>query len=174
MMNGAKSSLMPATVCVMKKSKIFYALLYFFLSTVSLSFFRCLSVVCCLPVCVPVCVPVYAGVSYYERLIFDISNGRSSKCFKKFSTFLTIWTPSMPFTLVSGSFCLRFSGSTIIFCFRANHLPSKRRTATVVPNFDEELKVFKCISPLCKVTSKKRFNIVRHIKKCPKIFDREK
>ena len=148
MMNDAKSSLMPATVWVMKKSKIFYALLYFFLSTVSLSFFGCLSVVYCLPVCLP----VYAGVSYYELSIFDIPNGLSSKFFKKFSTFLTIWTPSIPFTLVSGSFCLHFSGSTLIFCFRANHLPSKRRVATVVPNFDEELKVFKCISPLCKVT----------------------
>ena len=55
MKNAAKFSLMPATVCVMKKSKIFYALLYFFLSTVSLSFFRCLSAVYCLPVCLSVC-----------------------------------------------------------------------------------------------------------------------
>ena len=80
----------------------------------------------------------------------------------------------MPFTLVSGSFCLHFSGSTLIFCFRANHLPTKRRVATVVPNFDEEFKVFKCISPDCKVTSKKLFNIVRHIKRCPKIVHRKK
>ena len=80
----------------------------------------------------------------------------------------------MPFTLVSGSFCLHFSGSTLIFCFRANHLPTKRRVAIVVPNFDEELKVFKCISPLCKVTSKKWFNIVWHIKRCPKIVDCKK
>ena len=61
----------------------------------------------------------------------------------------------MPFTLVSGSFCLHFSGSTLIFCFWANHLPTKRRVATVVANFDEELKAFKGISPLCEVTSKK-------------------
>ena len=58
-----------------EKSKIFYALLYFLLLTVSLSFFRCLPAVYCLPVCLSVCVPVYAGVSYYERLIFDIPNG---------------------------------------------------------------------------------------------------
>ena len=44
----------------------------------------------------------------------------------------------------------------------------------MVPNFDEELKVFKCISLLCEVTSKKRFNIVRHIKRCPEIVDRKK
>ena len=80
----------------------------------------------------------------------------------------------MPFTLVNVSFCLHFSGITLIFCFRANHLPTKRRVASVVPNFDEELKVFKCISPLCEVTSKKRFNIMRHIKRCPKIVDRKK
>ena len=43
----------------------------------------------------------------------------------------------------------------------------------MVPNFDEELKVFKCISLLCEVTSKKRFNIVQHIKRCPKIVDRK-
>ena len=76
----------------------------------------------------------------------------------------------MPFTLVSGSFCSHFSGSTSFFCFRANHLPTKRRVATVMPNFDEELEV----SLLCKVTSKKWFNIVRDIKRCPKIFDRKK
>ena len=51
MKNAAKFSLMPATVCVMKKSKIFYALLYFFSSTVSLSFFRFLSAGYCMPVC---------------------------------------------------------------------------------------------------------------------------
>ena len=44
----------------------------------------------------------------------------------------------------------------------------------MVPNFDEKLKVFKCISPLCEVTSKKRFNIARHIKRCPKIVNRKK
>ena len=83
----------------------------------------------------------------------------------------------MPFTLVSGSFCLHFSGSTSFFCFRSNHLPTKRRVATVKPNFDEELEVSllcNVISLLCKVTSKKWFNIVRHIQRCPKIFDRKK
>ena len=83
----------------------------------------------------------------------------------------------MPFTWVSGSFCLHFSGSTSFFCFRSNHLPTKRRVATVKPNFDEELEVSllcNVISLLCKVTSKKWFNIVRHIKRCPKIFDRKK
>ena len=79
----------------------------------------------------------------------------------------------MPFILVSSSFCLHFSGSTLNFCFRANHLPTKKRVTTVAPNFDEELKIFKCISPLCEVTSKKQFNIVRHIKRCPKIVDRK-
>ena len=44
----------------------------------------------------------------------------------------------------------------------------------MVPNFDEKLKVFKCISPLCEVTSRKRFNIARHIKRCPKIVNRKK
>ena len=44
----------------------------------------------------------------------------------------------------------------------------------MVPNFDEELKVFKCISPLCEVTSRKGFNIVRRIKRCPKIVDSKK
>ena len=48
------------------------------------------------------------------------------------------------------------------------------RVNTVVPNFDEELKVFKCISPLCKAISKKQFHIVRYIKRCPKIVDRKK
>ena len=134
----------------------------------------CLSIDVCLQSTVCLSVYLRSGVSYYERLIFDISNGHQSKFFKKFSTFLTFWTSSIPFILVSGSFCLHFSGSTLIFCFRANHLPSKRRVATVVPNFDEELKVFKCISPLCKVTQKKRFNIVRHIKRCLKIVDRKK
>ena len=46
-----------------------------------------------------------------------------------------------------------------------------------MPNFDDELEVsLLChvISLLCKVTSKKWFNIVRHIKRCPKIFDRKK
>ena len=44
----------------------------------------------------------------------------------------------------------------------------------MVPNFDEELKVFKYISPLCEITSKKRFNIVQHLKRCSKIVDRKK
>ena len=48
------------------------------------------------------------------------------------------------------------------------------KAATVVPKFDEELKVFKCISPFCEVTSKKRFHIVRYIKRCPKIVDCKK
>ena len=48
MKNAAKFSLMSATVCIMKKSKIFYALLYFFLSTVFWFFFRCISGVYCL------------------------------------------------------------------------------------------------------------------------------
>ena len=80
----------------------------------------------------------------------------------------------MPFTLVSGSFCLHFSKSTLIFCFWANHLPVKRRVATVAPNFDEEFKVGNCISPLCEVTLQKQFNIVPLIKRCPKIVNRKK
>ena len=68
----------------------------------------------------------------------------------------------MPFTLVSGSFCLHFSGSTLIFYCRTYHLPTKRRVVTVVANFNEELKVFKCIIPLCEIPSKKRFTVVRH------------
>ena len=161
---------MPATVCVIEKSKLFYALLYFFLvgRILVLSFFRCLSPVCCLPVCLSVCVPVNTGVSYSESSIFDIPNGRSSQFFKKF---LTIWTPSISLTLISGSFCLHFSGIALFFCFRASHLPTKRRVATVVATFYEEH--FKCISSLCEVTSEKRFNIVKHMKRCPKIVDRK-
>ena len=86
-----------------EKSKIFYALLYFFLLTVSLYFFRCLSAVYYLPACLSVCfsvllsvclsvslsacVPVYAGVSYYERSIFDIPNRRSPSSSKSFEHF---------------------------------------------------------------------------------------
>ena len=73
-----------------------------------------------------------------------------------------------------GPYAIYFSGSTLIFCFGANHLPTKRRVGKVVPNFDEELKVFKYISPLCEITSKKRFNIVQHLKRCSKIVDRKK
>ena len=66
MKNAPKLSLMPATVCVMKKSKIFYALLYVFCRLSP-----CLS----LDVCLQSTVHLRSGVSYYERLIFDISNG---------------------------------------------------------------------------------------------------
>ena len=75
-----------------EKVRFFMHYCIFFLSTVSLSFFRYMSAVCCLPVCLSVCVRVYAGVIYSKRLIFDIPNGRQSKFLKKFRTFLTIWT----------------------------------------------------------------------------------
>ena len=133
----------------------------FFLQTVSLSFFRCLPTVYCLSEVRGQLLRTF-DIRYFEWSLVQV--------FQKFSKFL-----------VSGSFCLHFSGSTLTFfftlkyiSFRANHLPTKRRVATVVPNFDEGLKVFKCISPLCEVTSKKRFNIVRPTNRCPKIVDRKK
>ena len=57
-----------------EKSKIFYALLYFFLLTVSLYFFRCLSAVYYLPACLSVCFSVLLSVclSVYLSLCLSV------------------------------------------------------------------------------------------------------
>ena len=56
---------------------------------------------------------------------------------------------------------------------RFNHLPPTR-TDPVKPIFDPESKLFRCNNNGCFATSKKKGNMIRHIKSCASIMDNKK